>query len=242
MGFDSDLAIGLRLWHSADSLAAGIRFGFLEPDAGKEFPGSPAKYKYLWLIAGLILTGLTFFFGVYPSGEGPHLWLQIGNVYFQPSEPLKLLLIIFLAAYLADKIPVTFNFARLVAPSFALFLAALAILIAQRDLGTAAIFVVLYVGIIFLASQRWRMLVVGGIFLVAAAFLGFRLYHVIQIRISAWLNPWLDPAGGSYQIVQSLLAFASGGCLVVDLAWATPVWCLLRIRISSHRPSEKNLG
>lgn len=177
----------------------------------KDLPGLLHKYKYLWLVGGLALTALTFVFGVYPGGEGPRLWLRIGGVFFQPSEPLKLLLVVFLAAYLADRFPVSFNFARLIIPSFALFLAALVILLAQHDLGTAAIFIILYVGIIFLASSRRRMIIVGGAFLLAAGLAGYKLYSVIQIRVNAWLNPWLDPAGKSYQIIQSLLAFAAGG-------------------------------
>jgi cell division protein FtsW (lipid II flippase) len=177
----------------------------------KNLLGLLQKYKYIWLLSGLLLTALTFIFGVYPGGEGPRLWLRIAGIYFQPSEPLKLLLIIFLSAYLANRLPVTFNFARLIIPSFILFLSALGILIAQHDLGTASIFVILYIAIIFLASNRRRMLIVGGTFLATAGLLGYKLYHVIQIRVNAWLNPWLDPAGGSYQIIQSLLAFAAGG-------------------------------
>ena len=61
------------------------------------------RYKYAWLTGGLILLAATLVFGVNPSGYGPRLWLQLGPVYFQPSEPLKLLLVIFLAAYLADR-------------------------------------------------------------------------------------------------------------------------------------------
>src|SRR5688572_10912307 len=61
------------------------------------------KYKYLLLSAGLVLTSLTLFFGTNPLGIGPRLWLGCCGVYFQPSEPLKLLLVAYLAAYLADQ-------------------------------------------------------------------------------------------------------------------------------------------
>jgi hypothetical protein len=60
------------------------------------------RYKYLWLTGGLILTGLTLLLGTNPMGYGPRLWLGCCGFYMQPSEPLKLLLIVFLAAYLAD--------------------------------------------------------------------------------------------------------------------------------------------
>jgi len=60
------------------------------------------QYKYLLLLFGLFLALLTFFLGTYPSGNGPRLWLGARGIYFQPSELLKLLLILFLAAYFSD--------------------------------------------------------------------------------------------------------------------------------------------
>ena len=63
------------------------------------------RYKYLLLVGGLSLTGLTLLFGTNPGGFGPRLWLGCCDVYFQPSEPLKLLLIVYLAAYFSDKLP-----------------------------------------------------------------------------------------------------------------------------------------
>ncbi len=53
---------------------------------------------------GLLLVALTFFVGVNPSGSGPRLWLNLFGVYFQPSEPLKLLMLVYLAAFFADQI------------------------------------------------------------------------------------------------------------------------------------------
>ncbi|MBE3067812.1 MAG: FtsW/RodA/SpoVE family cell cycle protein, partial [Chloroflexi bacterium] len=65
------------------------------------------RYKYLWLTSGLLLTALTLLFGTNPSGGGLRLWLGCCGVYLQPSEPLKLLVIIYLAAYLADRLPLS---------------------------------------------------------------------------------------------------------------------------------------
>ncbi len=169
------------------------------------------KYKYIWLTGGILLASMTFFFGVYPGGEGPHLWLNFFGIYLQPSEPLKLLLIIFLAAYLADRIPVTFNLWQLLAPTFILFAAAISILLIQRDLGTTTIFVVLYAVVIYLASGKRRMLLVSALFVASAGLIGYNLFNVIKVRVEAWLNPRADPSGNSYQIVQSILGVAAGG-------------------------------
>jgi len=171
------------------------------------------RYKYVWLTSGLILTGLTFLIGIYPGGNGPHLWLGCCGIYLQPSEPLKLLVIIFLAAYLSDRIPLSFNLPHLLTPTLIMVGTALAMLVFQRDLGTASLFILLYSIILYLASQRKRMLIASIVTVLAAGIAGYLFFDVVRIRIDAWLNPWLDPSGRSYQIVQSLLAVAAGGLI-----------------------------
>lgn len=169
------------------------------------------RYKYLWLTSGLVLTGLTFLFGVYPGGVGPRLWLGCCGVYLQPSEPLKLLLIAYLAAYLSDHLPVSFSLLQLLTPTLILFGLALGLLVIQRDLGTASLFILIYTVIIYIASQRRRVLIISFAALIAAGLTGYLLFGVVRVRVDAWINPWRDPAGGSYQIIQSLIAVASGG-------------------------------
>ena len=171
------------------------------------------RYKYIWLTTGLLLMGLTFIIGLYPSGEGPRLWLGCCGIYLQPSEPLKLLLIIYLAGYLSERVPLQFKLLPLIVPSLVLTGAALVILLAQRDLGTASLFLMLYAFMIFLASGRRRVALISLVALVVSGFVGYRLFDVIQIRVDAWLNPWVDAAGGSYQIIQSLQAIAAGGVI-----------------------------
>jgi cell division protein FtsW (lipid II flippase) len=168
------------------------------------------RYKYIWLSTGLLLTVLTFFFGIYPGGDGPRLWLGCCGVYFQPSEPLKLLLIAYLAAYLADQMPLKWSLPQLTAPTLIVASAATALLIAQRDLGTASLLIVLYTLIIFMASGRRRILGIAAAVILAAGVAGYAVFDVIRLRVDAWLNPWLDPYGESYQIVQSLISVATG--------------------------------
>lgn len=169
------------------------------------------RYKYVWLIGGIILTLLTFIFGTYPGGSGPNLWLGFGSVYLQPSELLKLLLIVYLAAYFADSLPARFNIIQLLTPTLILVGAALLILIAQRDLGTASLFIALYTIIVYLASGKRRVLLISSIIVLGALIAGYLVFDVIQLRVEAWINPWLDPRDRSYQIVQSLISIANGG-------------------------------
>src|SRR5687767_11425961 len=169
------------------------------------------KYKYLLLSAGLVLTALTLIFGTNPIGYGPRLWLGCCGLYFQPSEPLKLLLVAYLAAYLSDRLPIRLNTIPLIYPTFLLSGIAILLLLFQRDLGTASIFVALYTIVIYLATGRRRTILISTAILVLMGFAGYYLVDIIRARIDSWSNPWSDPEGGSYQIIQSLLAIANGG-------------------------------
>ena len=169
------------------------------------------KYKYLLLSGGLLLTALTLIFGTNPLGFGPRLWLGCCGVYFQPSEPLKLLLVAYLAAYLADRLPIRLTAFPLLYPTFLLSSVAILLLLFQRDLGTASIFIALYTIIIYLATGRRRTILVSAVVLIFVGVAGYFLIDIIRLRIDSWLNPWDDPGGTSYQIIQSLLAVANGG-------------------------------
>ena len=181
------------------------------------------RYKYLTLLGGILLTAATLVFGSNPSGFGPRLWIGGADIYLQPSEPLKLLLVIYLAAYLADRLPVeTFNTLRtksirqmisipLIVPTAAMTGLSLLILLVQRDLGTASIFLLIYTIILFLATGKRRVLLITAAGLALAALVGYFFVDIIHVRLEAWLNPWADPSGRSYQIIQSLIAIANGG-------------------------------
>ncbi len=169
------------------------------------------RYKYVLLSAGLLLTALTLLFGTNPGGVGPRLWLGCCDVYFQPSEPLKLLLITYLAAYFADKLPSRLRIIHLLYPTLILSGIVIMLLLAQRDLGTASIFTALYAIIIYLVTERKRVLLVSVVLLLVVSTAGYYGVSIVHARIDSWLNPWNDPGGSSYQIVQSMIAIANGG-------------------------------
>lgn len=168
------------------------------------------RYKYLWLSISLLVMALTFFFGTYPGGIGPRLWLGCCGVYVQPSEPLKILLIVYLAAYLSGQVFLRLTLPQLLAPTLVLVAAAILLLVAQRDLGTATLVITIYTIVVYMASGRRRVVFISlGMLLIATA-AGYAAISVIKVRVDAWLNPWLDSAGKSYQLVQSFLAVATG--------------------------------
>ena len=169
------------------------------------------KYKYLLLSSGLLLTALTLIFGTNPIGYGPRLWLGCCGLYFQPSEPLKLLLVAYLAAYLSDRLPIRLNTIPLIYPTLLLSGIAILLLLFQRDLGTASIFIALYTIVIYLATGRPRTILISAVMLVFIGVAGYYLVDIIRARIDSWASPWTDPEGASYQLIQSILAVANGG-------------------------------
>ncbi len=147
------------------------------------------RYKYVFLSGGLLITALTLLFGTNPLGFGPRLWLGCCGVYFQPSEPLKLLLVIYLAAYLSDRVSFQLFSFPLLIPTLVVTGLALMLLLVQRDLGTASIFIFIFTTLIFLATGKRRVLISTAVFLALALFLGYFYIDIIRIRIIGWINP-----------------------------------------------------
>jgi cell division protein FtsW len=182
-------------------------------------------YRYTLLMAGLALLVATILFGVNPSGQetAPQLWLGFGTLFFQPSELLKIMLVVFLASYLAEQYPALQTLRgrtasrlagfspRVLGPVFFMFAISFIVLIWQRDLGTATLFFIVFLLMLYLATG-FRSLLIGGFLLVlVAGFAAYAIIDLVRLRIDIWLNPWLDPDGRAFQIVQSLFAFAAGG-------------------------------
>jgi cell division protein FtsW (lipid II flippase) len=174
------------------------------------------------LTIGLVLLAATLLFGVNPSGAGAALWLQIPlleGVYFQPSELLKLLLVVFLASYFDEQEQLAGIRAAREGRSHLTFLAPLLLmwgfsillLVWQRDLGAASIFFVTFLTLLYLATGQWRYVAGGLALMVVAGIAGYFLFSVVELRVQAWLNPWPDATDRAFQIVQSLYALAAGG-------------------------------
>ncbi|NLX11332.1 MAG: FtsW/RodA/SpoVE family cell cycle protein [Chloroflexi bacterium] len=182
------------------------------------------RYRYTWLIGGLALLGITILIGENPSGGGPRLWLWLGleRFYYQPSELLKVVLVAFLASYFSDHQPymrldtVRLGPWRVPSPAFMgpvllMWGICVVVLVWQRDLGTAMLFFVVFLIMLYIASGQAALLAGGLVLILAAAVVAYRLFDVVALRVDIWLNPWPTAQGQAYQIVQSLLAIAEGG-------------------------------
>jgi cell division protein FtsW (lipid II flippase) len=186
------------------------------------------RYRVAWLLLGLVLLGLTLFFGTNPSGAEARLWLGCCGVYMQPSELLRLLLIAYMASYFADRLmpgsdrPASRGLWPVLVPLLAVWGVAVALLAAQRDLGTGSLILAVLAVLLYFVSRRWEALAIGLLLLLAAGFASMSLSEVVQSRIETWLNPWNDPLASSYQALQALLAMATGGILGTGPGFGAP--------------------
>lgn len=183
-------------------------------------------YRYLILIGGIVLLVSTIILGRNPSGieSAPQLWLGIGNVFFQPSEALKVILVAFLSSYLAEQYPAlrtprlkglgserAWLNPRILGPILLMWGLSVLLVVWQRDLGTAALFFAVFLILLYVASGQ-TIILLGGLGLLAIAGVAAYFYaDVVALRVDIWLNPWPESDGRAFQIVQSLMAFAAGG-------------------------------
>lgn len=194
------------------------------------------RYRYTLLILGIGLMFTTFFFGVNPSGAATaNYWLQLPfaiPVFFQPSELLKLLLVIFLASYFDEQETIYFNAASprkmntlaVIAPIAVMGGFCLLLLVWQQDLGAATLFFILFLSLFYVATgKRYTILAGLGLLLLAGAF-AYWQFALVTLRVDAWLNPWPDADGRAFQIVQSLYAIASGGVFGQGIGQGFPTY------------------
>ena len=188
-------------------------------------------YKYTWAAAGIALLAMTFVFG--SDVNGARLTLSIGPVNGQPSELLKVILVVFLAAYLSENRPLLASESmRLgpvslppipyLAPMAAMWAIALGVVVVQRDLGAALLFFAVFLALLYVATGRASYVAGGMVLFLAGSWVLYQLFAHVQVRVDNWLDPFRDPLGQGFQTVQALYAFARGGLLGVGLGAGLP--------------------
>lgn len=155
-----------------------------------------------YLIVSLILLVLPLIFGV--ATRGAVRWIPLGNYSLQPSELVKPLLIIIFAQHLSRGRPLI-GYIGLLAVPFAL-------IFKQPDLGTSLVIAATWLGMLFISRIGLRRLMPLLLLLIVAFPLAFTLLKPYQKqRLTGFLNPYRDPAGSGYQVIQALITVGSGG-------------------------------
>ena len=184
------------------------------------------RYKYVLGFAGIILLVLPMFIGT--EIYGSKLWIKIGGFQFQPGEFAKVLIVLFLAGYLAENrellsisnrtvLGIKFPRLRLLYPLFIVWGVCLLVVAFERDLGSALLFYTIFLIMLYVATGRVSYVIIGLALLAVGAFGMYQIMSHVQVRVAIWLDPFSDAQNLGYQIVQSLFSLADGGLAGVGI-------------------------
>ena len=190
-----------------------------------------ARYTFFFLGIALLLAPLVP--GVGYERNGSRIWARLGPVTFQPGEVAKLTLALFFAAYLVEKrellavagrrsLGVNVPEFRHLGPVLLAWGFSIAVMVAEKDLGSSLLFFTLFVSMLWVATGRTAFLALGLAMFAAGATAAYQLFGHVQTRVTTWLDPWADSAGAGYQLVQSAFAFGSGGIAGTGFAQGRP--------------------
>lgn len=190
-----------------------------------------SDYKYVYALAGLAALFLPIFFG--KEQGGAKSWLDFGLFQLQPSEFVKILVVLFLASFLAENRSVltagTRSFGWLTLPGprewgplTVMWGVSLLLLVFQRDLGTALIYFGTFLAMVYTATNRIFYVLSGLGLFVAGAAASFCLFDHVRSRVEIWFNPWPYAETTGYQVLQSLFAIGSGGLTGAGLGQGYP--------------------
>lgn len=201
------------------------------------------RYRYLFLAGAVVLLLLPLLPETWPlhgaEVNGSRLWVRLElpvgtrSLSFQPGEVAKVLLVIFLASYLADRHlamattgrklgPIRLPEPRQLGPILIAAGASFAVLVYQRDLGASLLLFALFITMVFVATGRVAYLVAGLVIVTGGGLVAYQMFDHVQRRVFAWLHPFDDFADAGYQIVQSLFAMGSGSLTGSGLGLGRP--------------------
>lgn len=189
------------------------------------------NHRWIWIILGLALVAITLVAGEGPEGQDQRLWIDLGPFNLQPSELLKVILVIFLASYLDEHREVMnevpFHIGRLRLPPLPYLLPmvgmwglTMGIIIIQRDLGAALLLFSLFLSMLYVATNKGWYVVAGLGAFAAGAFVLNRAISRVAERVQLWLDPWSMANG--YQPVQGAYAISAGGVFGAGLGQGLP--------------------
>src|SRR5699024_10476268 len=175
------------------------------------------KLTKILLIICFLLLLIVLIPGVGLVRGGARSWLGIGAFSIQPSEFMKIAMIFFLANYLSKYQKYVTTIKRGLVPTLGFVLLAFALIMLQPDLGTGMVMVLTSIVIIFIAgAQIKHFIALGMIGLAGLISLIISAPYRLD-RITSFLDPWQDPLGTGFQIIQSLYAIGPGGFLGLGL-------------------------
>jgi cell division protein FtsW (lipid II flippase) len=183
-------------------------------------------------LVGILLLTLPLLPGIGNEINGARIWISLFGFSFQPGEVAKICLVVFFAGYLVVNrdalalagrrfLGIDLPRGRDLGPILLGWLASLAILVFQQDLGSSLLFFGIFVILLYVATERPGWLFVGGALFAAGAYFGYTLFSHVQERFQGWLDPFAEP-DTYYQIVQAQYGMAFGGILGRGIGQGSP--------------------
>ena len=188
-----------------------VAIGFIVMLLAMQFNYQQLKSRHI--VYGLLLLSTLTLFAVFAfsSSNGAHRWIKLRIFSVQPSELSKLALVIFLAYFLEKRAGEEGNLWRTFLPAGIVTCWLAGLIVIEPDLGTALMLALIFAVMMYTAGARLIHLGLAA----APAFIGIALLLIFvpfrMKRLITFLDPWADPQGGGFQVVQSLIAVGSGG-------------------------------
>lgn len=176
--------------------------------------GNFKKYIKPFMIIGIALLAIPLFM---PGRLGTSNWLKIGPFSFQPSEFVKVIFLIVTAYYLSE-----FTKKRQMWLYFLFTIGCVGLLVLSKDLGAALLFAGTFLIVFYVATGDLGITLLSIGAFTGGAYLSYKIFDHVQTRVEVWRDPWATYDGKGYQIVQGLMAIASGGLLGTGLGNGMP--------------------
>nr|WP_255427672.1 FtsW/RodA/SpoVE family cell cycle protein [Yimella sp. cx-51] len=218
-------ALRQLIW-SAVAVGAAITLLFVLPDHRRL-----RRYTFTFALAGIILLMMPLLPVIGRNINGNRIWIGLGPFSFQPSELAKIAVTIFFASYLVQTrdalslvgkrvLGLPLPRARDLGPIIGAWLASLAVLVFESDLGTSLLFFGVFVAMIYIATERRSWIIIGLTMFLVGCYTAYLLFAHFRVRVTLWLDPFTQ--GLSDQVAKGLMGMASGGLTGTGLGQGHP--------------------
>ncbi len=193
-----------------------------------------ARVKWTWALLGVLLLVSPLLPVIGREVNGARIWIGLGRVSFEPWEAVKIVLVVFFAAYLEEYREVIAHPRRLgpipippvpyLLPILAMWAFAMLVVVFEKDIGAALLFLGIFLAMLYLATGEAFYTLIGIVLLLAGGVVVYHAFGHVQVRVDTWLHPFSEELrfGAGYQIVQGLFALGNGGLLGAGLGNGMP--------------------